>query len=275
MGLPQELVDRVIDTLHDDLPALKACSLTCKPMFASTRHLIHQALCLTPRNTKSVLTRKEGKRLRYLEQGYQDVQLRFLSYMGEHGFLQYTREVYIYNSQKVGQFHTAIFTPAALLPHKHHFQSLDRVHTITIEYLEGDEWTSRDKSYFTHFYPTLTSLTLRRPLGPHPPIFQFALQFPNLEHLSLEWAGKNVGRDLTAPTTDDQPSLPRRHLRLAHIDDGDWWPINSDHVLRGEFNFRSLELEDSFEDYGQDILNMCVDTIQHLALTASDSLGTH
>ena len=61
MGLPQELVDHIVDTLHEDLPALKACSLTCKAMFASTRHLIHQTLCLTPRNNERVLTRGGGE----------------------------------------------------------------------------------------------------------------------------------------------------------------------------------------------------------------------
>ena len=40
MILPTELVDYIMDILRDDLRALKACSLTCWAMFASTRHLI-------------------------------------------------------------------------------------------------------------------------------------------------------------------------------------------------------------------------------------------
>ena len=134
MGLPQELVDHIVDTLHEDLPALKACSLTCKAMFASTRHLIHQTLCLTPRNNERVLTREEEEKLRRLKQGYQDVQLRFLSYAGERGLLQYTRKIYISRCFRRVAIPAGAFTPDTLLPHIHHFRSLDRVHAITIEW---------------------------------------------------------------------------------------------------------------------------------------------
>ena len=195
--------------------------------------------------------------------------------MGERGFLQYTREIYIHNARQVDNPDTDTFTPDTLLPHIHHFQSLDRVHAITIEHFDSDVWASRYKSYFAHFYPTLTSLTLRRPLGHQRRVFQFALQFLNLENLSLEWVDKNVGWGLTAPTIGDQPSHPRRHLRLARTGGANWWPMNSFHELRNGFNFRSLELEDSFGDHDQDLLNTCTETIQYLALTASTSKGTH
>ena len=44
MGIPQDLVDYVMDILRDDSEALKACSLTCRSTFASTRRLIHETL---------------------------------------------------------------------------------------------------------------------------------------------------------------------------------------------------------------------------------------
>ena len=44
--LSQELVDHIINMLSDDLQALKACSLTCKGMFALTLYLIHRTLYL-------------------------------------------------------------------------------------------------------------------------------------------------------------------------------------------------------------------------------------
>ena len=65
MGLPQELVDHIMDMLYVDLQALKACSLTCKAMFSSTRHLIHQTLCLNVRNNNSILTREEKDKHRH------------------------------------------------------------------------------------------------------------------------------------------------------------------------------------------------------------------
>jgi len=141
---------------------------------------------------------------------------------------------------------------------------------ITIERFDCNVWASRCECYFAHFYPTLTSRTLRYPRG-YRRVFKFALQFPNLENLSLEWMDGNVGRGLAAPAIGDQPSLPRGHLRLAHVGGADWEWVNLDRELRNGFNFRSLELEDSFGDHGQDLLNARADTTQCLALTASSS----
>lgn len=63
MGLPQELVNHTVDMLHDNIPALEACSLTCRTMFASTRHLIHRTLDLTLRNNEHLFTEEEKYRL--------------------------------------------------------------------------------------------------------------------------------------------------------------------------------------------------------------------
>ena len=266
MGLSQELVDHIIATLHDDLPALKACSLTCKAMFASTRHLVHQTLCLTPRNNESILTREEEWKFRHMKQGYWKIPLRFLSYMGERGFLQYTRKIYIRNALQNDIPYSDTFAPDTLSPHMHHSESLDRVHAIAIERYDTEMWARRHRNYFAHFYPTLTSLTLHRPLGHYKRILQFALQFPNLEMLRLEWLDGHMGRaqpDLTAPIIGDRSTLTRGHLRLAHFDSGVrwetyfahasgvyWWPRNFVRELRNGFNFRSVELEDSFEVHG-------------------------
>ena len=124
MGLPQELINHIVNMIYDDLPALKACSLTCKAMFASTRHLIHQRLYLTAQNNSSILTREEETR--YLKSHLTgDLELRFVSYMGECDLLQYTRQVYVFTS--------AVFAPDILLPHLHHFRSLTQVHSLSIE----------------------------------------------------------------------------------------------------------------------------------------------
>ena len=176
MGLPQELLDRIIEVLHDDLRTLKFFSLTCKAMFASTRHLIHQTLHLTPRNNQSILTLEE--KFRFSRWDHHDFELRFLSHMGERGFLQYTRKVHI----RMGR----AFTPDILIPHLFHFQSLDRVHSLTVEYYDAILWRSHHKIFFINFYPTLTSLTLHRPFHHYRCVLQFALRFPNLENLCIE-----------------------------------------------------------------------------------------
>ena len=277
MGLPQELVDHIINTLHEDLPALKACSLTCKAMFASTRHLIHQTLCLTPRNNESVLTRNEKKKLRRRKEGFQDVQLRFLSHMGEHGFLQYTREIYInrYASRALTPG-TGTFTPDTLLPHIHHFRSLNRVHAITIDGYESKKWKRHSERCFAHFYPTLTSLTLRLSSGHYRNILHFALQFPNLENLSLEWllGVRQPPPAPAAPTVVHQSSRIRGHLRLANIDDTYWLPTDFVPELQNGPNFRSVELDSASGNHGQCVLNAYADTIQDLTVVPGGK-GAH
>ena len=272
MGLSQELVDGIVEALHEDLPALKACSLTCKAMFSLTRHLIHQTLYLTPQNNESVLTPDERERLHYRKQGYQDVQLRFLSYVGEHGLLQYTRKIHIYTeSQPIPSIRS--FTPYALLPHIRHFRSLDRIHAITIDGYDDKMWGWHSEWCFGHFYPTLTSLTHRRPSGRYQSILQFALQFPNLENLTLEWLPVGAARPPPAPaavTIIDQSSLIRGHLRLVDIDDAALLPMDFAHELRNGFNFRSVELDSASGNHGQRLLNAYADTIRELTIVSND-----
>lgn len=257
MILPQELVDYIVEMLYDDIRALKACSLACKAMFASARHLIHQTLYLTPKNNQSVLTLEEESR--YQEQDRLDVELRFLSYMGERGFLRYTRQVHI------GGFHP--FTPGTLLPHLHHFRSLDRVHALTIDHYDSELWTTYYNSCFIHLYPTLTSLTLRRPNGHHRSVLQFALQFPNLENLCLEWPKSDqIPQSTTLPAIVDQFPPLCGHLRLVGLGGATRWPMDFTHDLQGGINFRSVEIEESSAGYAQDLLSACAGTIENLTL---------
>jgi hypothetical protein len=257
MGLPQELVDHIVEMLYDDICALKACSLTCKTMFASTRHLIHQTLYLTPQNDQRLLTREEESR--YQGQDRLDAQLRFLSYVGERGFLRYTRQV------QIRGFHP--FTPSILLPHLHHFQSLDRVHTLTIDHYNTDLWETHYKSCFVHFYPTLTTLTLRHPFGHYRLVLKFALLFQNLENLNLEWPGSDrIPEGVAVPAIVDQFPPLRGHLRVVGIRGAIWWPKGFARELQNGISFRSVEIEDSSADYTQDILNACAGTLESLTL---------
>ena len=257
MGLPQELVDHIMEMLYNDIRTLKACSLTCKTMFASTRHLIHQTLYLTPRNNQSVLTPEEKSR--YEGRDRLEVELRFLSYVGELEFLRYTQLVHIRG------FHP--FTPRILLPHLHHFQSLDRVHTLTIDHYNIDPWDAHYKSCFIHFYPTLTSLTLRRPFGHYRLVLQFALQFQTLENLCLEWPGSDqLPHGVTIPDIVDQFPPLRGHLRLVGLGGAVRWPTDFVRELGNGINFRSVEIEESSAGYTQDVLNACAGTIEYLTL---------
>lgn len=56
MGLPQELVDHIMEMLHYDLRALNACFVD---LYASTLRLIRRTLSLNPWSDQSVLALKE------------------------------------------------------------------------------------------------------------------------------------------------------------------------------------------------------------------------
>ncbi|KAF9645151.1 hypothetical protein BDM02DRAFT_3189966 [Thelephora ganbajun] len=169
----------------------------------------HGCMGLPQELIDSVLTREEKSR--YPRQDYHDVELRFLSYTGERGLLRYTRQVHVHMG------HT--FTPGILLPHLSHFRSLDRVHSLTIEAYDAVTWANYSKPFFVHFYPTLTSLTLHRPLNHYRYVLQFALQFPNLENLTIEWLENHewIQPDMEIPAIVDKPPPLRGHLRLADI----------------------------------------------------------
>lgn len=253
MGLPQELVDYIMDMLHDDPNALKACSLTCKAMFASTRHLIHQTLRVPQLRDlcwggRSPCSRRDGSET-----------LRSVSRKGEGGFLHYTREVRIRPYRPL--------TPGSLLPHLHYFQSLDRVHTLVFENYQGLSWANHYKTYFANFYPTLTSLTLHHPFSPYRLLLKFALQFPNLENLCLQWVRIEVFTPdlMTLATVDQSPPL-RGHLRLVDADVvvPHLLDLSHGHQLPNGINFRSIELATFLGHRAQRILLACAATLENL-----------
>ena len=265
MGLPQELVDHVMDVLYDDLQTLRACSLTCRAMFASTRRLIHQTLHLTRRKYDEVLTVNGTEESILLEWDFKNIAgLNFMSHMAECDLLRYIRRVHIHNS--------CTFTPNALLPHLHHFRSLDRVHALIIEDYHAITWANYHKPFFIHLRPTITSLTLRRPFGHRQLVIQFALQFPNLENLCLEQPeGQWIGEYVDVPVVVDQFPPLRGHLRLVDPEAElmGLGLIEFTRELGKEISFRSVELEGSFSgrSLAQRILNSCASTIEDLTIT--------
>jgi hypothetical protein len=253
MGLPQELVDHIMDMLYDDLRALKACSLTCRAMFASTRHLIYRKVRLPPQN--------------YF---HDPAGLRFVSLMGERGLLQYARQIHICLP--------LTFVPDILLPHLHRFQSLDRVNTLTVDHYDAIAWVSPEhyKTCFIHFYPTLTSLTLRHPSGHYRLILQFALQFPNLESLCLESVEHELWHSpgMIVPALIDQSPPLRGHLRLVGAVPVAQYLIDLAYELPNGINFRSVELEGFAGSYAQHLLNGCAHTLEDLIIVPR-SFGTN
>ena len=261
MGLPQELVDHTMDMLHDDIPALKACSLTCKAMFASTRRLIHQTLHLTLGNSLKVLIQEEKPPY---ERDIRDVELHLLSFMGGRGLLKYTQRVHISTLNP--------FAPEILLPHLRHFQSLSQVHSLTIDRFFANKWVNYHSTGFAHFYPTLTSLTLNNPCN-HDRLLNFALRFPNLENLSLE--GLRVHQHLESGVVDTatpQGTPPLRGcLRLAGYGSLAQLSTAVFHEPPKGFNFRSVELCNFPGSQARHVLSACAQTLEILTIKAYSS----
>ena len=267
MGLPQELIDHIMDMLRDDIPTLKVCSMTCQSMFASARHLIHRTLHLSFQNALTTFPIEDD--LRYQRPLFKNERLLYLSYMDEHGLLQYARQVYI--------IALGILTPEVFLPYHHHLKSLDRVHTLTIDRLDASAWAFPDiKTCFTHFYSTLTSLKLCGPFRHYRLLVRFVTQFPNLQDLCLEWMIMewHVISDTTDHFAVNRPPPFRGHLRLVGRDTAVPWLAIFVRDVPNVMNFRSVELRDFFWDYGQHLLDPCSRTLEHLTVGPHLTDGT-
>ena len=73
---------------------------------------------------------------------------------------------------------------------------------------------------------------------------QFALQFPKLKNLCIDWLREGGVLDPTTVITDQSPPLCG-HLRLVGDVTTAGWPRSLDlaYELLGSFNFQSVELE--------------------------------
>ena len=242
--------------LRDDRRALEACSLTCKAMFASTRNLLHQTLYLTREINERILTPAEKRRAR---KGCPELDLRLLSFMGERDLLKYTRHLNIRMDFP--------FSPSTLEPHLHQFRSLDRIHTLTIHAYSAYLWYGVYRKYFTHFYPTLTTLALHFPVHGYRGVLQFALQFPNLENLTLESMRNETWMvPETSPLVSQSPPLRGRFrcIGLSPRDPG--WARELAFGLPGGINFRVVEFQCVYRKRGQHILDGCASSLEEFTL---------
>src|ERR1700753_478624 len=98
---------------------------------------------------------------------------------------------------------------------------------------------------FAHFYPTLISLTLRKRSGHHRLVFEFALQFPNLENLCLESFKdeKTVPQHLAVPDIVGQSPPLRGHLQLGGNVLRTQWLNESAFKPPNWINFRLIKLQ--------------------------------
>ena len=238
MGLPQGLIDRIMDMLYDDIPALKACSLACKAMLASARHLIYRRLRLIlPNDSPGIL--------------------------GNKILLCYAQQLRITPRR--------YFTPNDLLSHFHNFKFMGQIHTLTIDRYDAVAWANNYKTCFVHFYPTLTSLTLCCPSGHYQLVLQFALQFPNLDNLGIRWLYDEgqLGSALTAPTVVDQCPPLRGNLQLGGPNVAAEFLKVLTYPFPNGASFRSIELWNVPGPLAGRIARRCAHTLENVTLILS------
>ena len=262
MDLPQEVVDHIVLMLRNDLQSLKACSLTCKAMFISTRCVIHWKICLTWEKNWELLTVPE--RQRYIRGERQDIAIRVLSSIAAHGLLQYARHLFININKN--------FTPANLLPYNHHFQRFDRIQELNIYRLDTPGFLERFDTYFANFVPTLRSLHLDTPAGDTRDTLDFICRFPHLEDLSLKVSSEDSSQDWRVWKSESLPvvkSVPpfRGRLMLRGITEWRVYLLQQLISLPGRRRFRFIDFRACSAEVEQPIIDACSSTLESVSTT--------
>ena len=259
--LPQEIVDHIISMLGNDLKLLKACSLTCKAMFASTRPLIHRKIRLTWEQNWEVLTLREKQR--YIRGDRQGIAFKVLSGMAAHGLLPYGRQLFININKN--------FTPANLQPFNGHFQRFDRIQELSIYWLHTPEFLEQFDTYFANFVPTLRSLHLDTPTGDTRDIMDFIGRFPHLDDLAFKMSPENSHgwRTWKSASPHIVKNIPpfRGRLKLCGISEWYGYILQQLISLPGKRRFRFVDFRRCPFEVEQLVVDACSGTIETLSTT--------
>jgi hypothetical protein len=260
--LPQEIVDRIIFMLGNDLESLKACSLTCKAMFISTRRFIHRRIRLTSEKNWELLTLREKQR--YIRGDRHGIAVKVLSGIAAHGLLPYGRQLSI-NIYKN-------FTPDNLQPFNDHFQRFDRIQELSIYWLHTPDFLEQFDTFFANFVPTLRSLHLDTPTGNTRDILDFICRFPNLDDLTFRVSSQDshdwrIWRSALLPAVKEMPPF-RGKLKLHCV--GEWRsPMLQQLIsLPGKRRFRFIDFRGCpFKTVEQPVVDACSGSIETLSIT--------
>ena len=258
--LPHELVDYIISTFANDLQSLKACSLTCRVMFASARHVIHRRICLTSEKNLELLTLPEIQG--YIRGDRRRVAIKMLSTIAARGLLPYARHIFI----DIGHD----FTPANLQPFNHHFQCFNRIQELNIRFLDTPGFLKNFDTYFANFVPTLHSLHLDTPAGDIRDVLDFVCRFPHLDDLSFEiqrtFHGWGAWESESLPVVKSVPPF-RGRLKLDGIGGSHDCLVQQLTSLPGKCRFRSINFRSCSPEAVQSIIYACSDTLESVSTT--------
>ena len=153
--VPYDVVEMIITHLAYDVPALKACALTCRSWYTIVFPHIFHTLVLR-RNSSGFIGDKLGV------QSTRD-RLKPLSYLYERGLMSLVKEIRV--EQSLGRY--PWFMPHAF-SHRDldYFSAFTNVQTLVFQKLKIDHFAPNIHHYFGHFSPTLRSIVLYRVVLP-------------------------------------------------------------------------------------------------------------
>ena len=250
-GLPQEVVDEILEYLEDDRPALRACSLTCKVLLRSSRPIIHRRLCVVSRGIPHPGDEHEARAANL-------IRFRTLLAAAECGLTHRTRELTI----KIGDD----FKPADLQQFLPQFQTFARLTSLTLHNFKPASFNPVFEQCFGHLVQQIRSLEFVYPSGFRDDLVCFISQFPNLDDLGLHAFPRHFllpHEEYNAPPVKGSPTL-RGTLKIANMTAGGDDFLGSLTRFPSGLGFRSIEFKRSMGINPNIIIRQCSSTLQYL-----------
>jgi len=169
-------VDEILGCLLDDLDALKACSLTCKPLFGATRPLIHRRVCLASRPAWMERSKPTGSLFK-LRRGCPEAFERLVN-ADRSGLLRYTRQLTF-------KMDDGSVNPENIQKYHPHLRSITNLHSLTLVLFRAHQFVPVFNECFGMFTNTLRHLDIRYAYGTDRQLLYIISQFPLLEDLTI------------------------------------------------------------------------------------------
>jgi len=264
MGLPRELIDKIL--CYSDLWTLKMCSLASRSFYSAARPFIHRRITLGIRSFVRGLSPDMGQlSFETYAQQAEVCHARYLLAAEGRGLLRYgyVREVYLELSQ--------LDHPENVLQLQQ-LRALETVQTLRIESLVLHQVLPIFDRCFSHFVPTLQSLSLKDTRCEKvQQLMQFICRFPRLDDLTL--ISPNLGSSLAtyAPPGSEGPQ-PQQHLPLRGdlVLDGTLGLGKSLSGLPGGIHFRSVQVDSDQNDL-QILVRACSSSLEALTIRSFKS----
>jgi len=243
--LPYEIAEVIVAHLVYDLPALKACSLTCRSWYIVAFPHIHHTIVLGRTGV--------------------DGRPKPLSELHELGLIPLIKEIRV---SKVGVH--PWFTPQVFRQRDfRHFYAFANVHTLRLQSLEIYRFIPLIERYFEHLLPTLRSITLFEPRGTPRQLSHFLSYFSNLDDIEIWRIFTNVPNATDPDRTHAPFSAPKLRGQLTLFDFP--WAKTWKQLITscGGLRFRHMCLHD-VAGCAEVLLDACADTLETVRFNPSD-----